>query len=145
MYSNCTNAVPVLYTSGNRTFSTRLQPHDPKDSRVEIICEDRNRKNETKDTHGEGKDSNHSINTMSFEYKGTSLSVASGAPNVPHIGAGGAVYESQPPVEGERDETYNSAGQGSSGDVKTKRETGDVQTNKDVPAYVKALEKGPII
>ncbi len=90
------------------------------------------------------------MNTTSLRHERPSLSVASGAPSVSHVGPGGAVYEStlhteKKQVEKVADVNSNLVRKSSSSDVTVKRETGDMQTDEHIPAYVKALEKGPII
>jgi len=105
-------------------------------------------KNGTEHAHVSGGEGVHGSSNSTAVGRGKSMvSVTAGARSTPYVGAG---YDSISPAEARVDEMVadedgDLAGWGGSSDVKTKRETGGAVSDEYVPAYVRALERGPVI
>lgn len=133
----------VIYTSGNRTSSSTL--HTSED-----MSKGYRERNKTGNTYGSKQQAQGSHNLTQLQHEDPSLSAESRNPSVPHVSAGGKVSESTPSADDKKDQEDSQrkdilVPQDNSNAIKAKRGIGDLQPTELLPAYVKALEKGPII
>jgi hypothetical protein len=135
--------MPETHTGGNQTSSGTA--HTSEDT-----SKGHGERNTTGNAYGRKQETKSPQNSTQLRYNDPSSSPASRNPSVPYVSADGKVVESTPSTNNNQNQESsqrkdNLAGQDNSSAIKANRDTGDVRIKELVPAYVKALEKGPVI